>query len=127
MNGNALPPNEVYAKIAECIRFLAPPGAVGAKITFTIPGEGDGVIPIPLVQAVAPEKLKTTEAAILELLRKSKSPLSAKEIAGKLGYSAAKGNFGVTLRSMVSSGVLYKSAGLYTDDPSKFKTTDLQG
>lgn len=121
-----LSPQDVYAKIAELVHFLSP-GACNLKLRYDSPA-GRCVLAIP-DGATVPKlaTLKTNERLILEVLKASHMPLNAKAIARKVSSGTLKtykGTFGRTLNRMVSSGVLFKSGGLYTDDPRKFENTD---
>lgn len=66
--------------------------------------------------------LTSQQERILQILIDAEQPLTRKAVALSLGYSDTKGNFGQSLRDMVSREIIFSSGGLITDDAKKFTT-----
>ncbi len=86
--------------------------ANGKRLSLELPEPGEG--------AERTSALSPAQRRILGILSASTTPLPRKIIAGKLGLSSPKGQFGLDVRVLVSEGHAYEHAGEITDDASKF-------
>ncbi len=119
-----LSPPEVYAKIAELVRFLTGGEAKNVHLSYDIDNAPRTNIGIPMPRPIVKDPLKPRHLKMLSVLGKSPKAMTRKELRSAMTGGRSKdvqGSWGRAVSELVSRGLIFERDGVLSDTIEKLE------